>query len=77
MKALDTEQILRLCDVLLRALGTRMQSFVALLMTSVLFAWAMYRSTWLSFAIAAAFGIGVLWPILFVGSYGRGKDEEA
>lgn len=66
-KRIDPAQILLLLDVLLRALGTRVLSLIALAMTFGLFCWAMKLQSWLAFAIAGAFGLGVLWPVLFVG----------
>jgi uncharacterized membrane protein len=72
---IEPAQILRLIDVLLRALGTRVLWLLALCMTFSLFAWAMYRGTWLHLAIAGVFGAAVLWPVLFVGLE-RGKRSD-
>lgn len=72
---IEPAQLLRLIDVLLRALGSRITSLIALLMTFGLYSWAMARGTWLSFAMAAAFGIGVLLPVLFVGWHGSDRGE--
>lgn len=70
---IEPVQILRLIDILLRALGTRLLWLLALVMTFVLFAWAMYKHTWLSFAIAGGFSIVGLWPVLVAGWFtGKG-----
>jgi hypothetical protein len=69
--------MLQLMDILLRALGTRILCLIALVMTFGLFAWAMWRGNLLAFLTAGAFGIGVLWPVLFAGFYTiRGKSDE-
>lgn len=60
-------QVLTLIDILLRSLGMRVVMILTLAMTFALFCWAMWKQTPLAFAVACAFGIGVLWPVLFVG----------
>ena len=74
---IEPAQLLQLMNVLLRALGTRVLCMVALLMTFSLFGWAMYRGSWLSFAVAGAFGFGVLWPVLLASFWtNRGDKDE-
>lgn len=68
--------ILRMIDALLRALGSRMLSLLALSMTFALYAWAMRVSTWLAYVIASTFGIGVTWPVLYVGWRPGEKDDQ-
>jgi hypothetical protein len=62
----DQATVLAVIDVLTRALGTRIQTLMALAMTFALFCWAMRLQSWLAFAIAGAFGLGVLLPVLFI-----------
>ena len=63
----DSVRVLDLSNILLRALGQRVLTFVTLLMTFSLFVWAMYRAEILTSVIAAVFGLGVLWPVLYIG----------
>lgn len=72
---IDPAKLLELIDVLLRALGTRMLCIMALLMTFSLYASAMYRASWLTFAIASAFALSVLWPVLLATFYSRRNDD--
>jgi hypothetical protein len=72
---LDPSRILELIDILLRSLGTRALCIMALLMTFALYAWAMFKDNWLAFAIAGAFGIGVLLPVLLATFYVRRDDH--
>ena len=72
---IEPAQVLRLIDILLRSLGTRTLCLLALVMTFGLFAWAMERGTWLSFAIAGAFGVGVLWPVLLTAMQRKRSDS--
>jgi hypothetical protein len=62
----DQATVLAVIDVLTRALGARILTFAALAMTFALFCWAMRLQSWLAFAIAGAFGLGVLLPVLFI-----------
>jgi hypothetical protein len=59
-------RLLSLIEPLLRALGTKILAFVTLAMTFGLFCWAMWLQHPLAFAIAGVFGLGVLWPVLFI-----------
>lgn len=59
-------ELLTMIDPLLRALGTKILAFVTLVMTFGLFSWAMLLQRPLAFAIAGVFGLGVLWPVLFI-----------
>lgn len=61
----DNATVLAVIDMLMRALGTRILTFAALAMTFALFCWAMRLQSWLGFAIAGAFGLGVLLPVLY------------
>jgi hypothetical protein len=72
---IEPVQLLRLLDILLRALGTRLLWLLALIMTFMLFGWAMYVCTWLALVIAGSFAIGVLWPVLLAGWF-TGKSGE-
>ncbi len=60
----DSVSVMLALDTLLKALGTKALTFVALVMTFALFCWAMWLQSWLAFAIASAFGVGVLGPLL-------------
>lgn len=71
---MDHGQVLLVIDTLTRALGQKVLALLTLAMTFGLFCWAMYRGTSLAFALACAFGIGVLWPVLFVG-WKKGGDH--
>jgi len=77
MKALEPETILRLIDVLMRALGTKALCMLALVMTFTLYVWSMLKGNWLGFVIATVFAIVVFLPALFVSWYGSKRDEEA
>lgn len=69
---IDAAQALALLSLLMRALGSRVLMAAALVMTFALFCWAMWLQAWLAFAIASAFGAGVLavsWSTV------RGKAE--
>lgn len=70
-------QVLVLIDVLLRSLSMRIVMILTLAMTFGLFCWAMFRATTLAFEIAGAFGVMVLWPVLFVGWREGDKHDEA
>lgn len=63
----NTAQALLILNVLLKALGTKVLALLALAMTFGLFCWAMLLQTWIAFAMAGAFGFGVLWPVLYIG----------
>ena len=60
-------RVLDVANILLRALGTRVLTLVTLIMTFSLFVWAMYKAEVLTSIIAAVFGLGVLWPVLYIG----------
>lgn len=64
-------EIIKLTDVLLRSLGTRVLAAMALAMTCALFAWAMFISSWQALSISGAFALCVLWPVLAVGWFAR------
>jgi hypothetical protein len=71
----DTSHLLLVLDVLLRALGQRILAATALVMTFVLFCWAMRLQNPIAFAVAGAFGVGVLWPVLLSGHL-RSKESD-
>lgn len=75
MKSMDAGEILRIIDILLRALGTKLLCILALLMTFALFAWSMYKGSWLGLAIAGTFAFVALLPTLFVAWSGRQSRE--
>lgn len=70
---IDQTQVLLVIDTLLNALGKKSLTFVALIMTFALFCWAMRLQSWLAFAIASAFGLGVLGPLLI--AVRKGDDD--
>lgn len=51
----------------LRVLSERVLTFIALLITSGLFAWSMWMQTVLACIIASLFGGVIFLPVLFVG----------
>lgn len=63
----DPVKFLDITNVLLRSLGQRVLTLITLVMTFSLFVWAMLRAEVLTSIIAAAFGLGVLWPVLYIG----------
>lgn len=63
----DPVKVLAMIDVLLRALGMKMLAVMTLVMTFALFSYAMWAQTPLTSIVAAAFGLGVLWPVLYIG----------
>ena len=71
----DTSHLLLVLDVLLRALGQRILAATALEMTFVLFCWARRLQNPIAFAVAGAFGVGVLWPVLLSGHL-RSKESD-
>jgi hypothetical protein len=71
----DASQLFLLVDVLLRALGTRILAATALVMTFALFCWAMRLQSPIAFAVAGAFGVGVLWPVL-LSDWQKRKESE-
>ena len=75
-RAIDPAQILLMLDVLLKALGTKILALLALGMTFGLFCWAMRLQTWLGFAVATVFGLGALWPVLYIGWHSRGTSND-
>jgi hypothetical protein len=74
--SIHPQLILRLIDIMLRSLGSRVLSFLSLAMTFTLYAWAMYRSTWIAYTIATTFGIAVTWPVLYVGWKKGDSDDQ-
>ena len=73
--ALNTGNSLLILDMLLRALGTKILALLALAMTFGLFCWAMLLQTWLGVTVAAIFGLGALWPVLYIAIRKSGEDE--
>lgn len=60
----------------IRMLSQRLLAFLALGMTFGLFCWALYLQTWISFAMAATFGVSIFLPVLFrSGDSSHAKDE--
>ena len=74
-RAIDPAQILLMLDVLLKALGQKVLALTALAMTFGLFCWAMRMQTWLGFTTATVFGLGALWPVLYIG-ISRSSDHD-
>lgn len=74
---MDAAEILRIIDILLRALGTKLLCVLALLMTFALFVSAMFKASWLALATAGLFAIVALLPALFVAWSGRQSHETA
>jgi hypothetical protein len=70
-KDIDTLLVL---GALLKVLGTKALAFATLGMTFTLYCWAMWRLSVLAFAIAGAFGLGVLLPVLWIGYKGHGHE---
>jgi len=68
---MDTGQALLILSMLLKALGTKVLALLALAMTFGLFCWAMRIQTWLGFTTATVFGLGALWPVLYIGIHVR------
>jgi hypothetical protein len=64
---MDTGQALLILDVLLKALGTKVLMLLSLVMSFGLFCWAMWLQTLLGVIVAGAFGLGALWPVLYIG----------
>lgn len=50
----------------LRFLGARIIAVVSLIMTFVLFSWAMWAHEWIAYTTATTFGIVIFLPALWV-----------
>lgn len=62
--------------IALRVLSARLLAFLALGMSFGLFCWALYLQTWISFAMAATFGVSIFLPVLFrSGESNHAEDE--
>ena len=72
----DIGQALLILNVLLRALGTKILALLALAMTFGLFCWAMFLQTWLGVTVAVVFGLGALWPVLYIGLKNRSENND-
>lgn len=68
MDQFDAFRMKAAIDVAIRMLSHRLVRLLALVMTCVLFAWAMRMATWLHFAIAGAFALAVFLPVLWATS---------
>lgn len=62
--------ILEGANVALHLLQARLITLIALILTMVLYGWAMCMQTWLGFTIALVWGLSIFLPILLIGRGG-------
>lgn len=69
-------EVLAGANVALRLIQARLITILALLLTAALFGWAMWLQTVLGAIIAAAWGLSIFLPVLFMGKGGSDAPEK-
>lgn len=70
---LQTRQMVRLIDLALKALSTRLLTTIALIGDCLLFAWSAVTGSWVALSAAVLFAMAT-WCLVNV-HYSGGKDE--